>query len=257
MTVIALVVLGATAATAYAAINQYTSSAKFTTKAAGTSAKPVAIGFTQHFTAGGLNGNRTAVMKDITTKIYGLKSDGKDFPTCSAAKIIAATNDTACPKKALFATGSITAVLGSQTNFALAGQPCDPLLHAWNDGPGKLTFFFVDQLPAHGCLGSAVKTGSVGPYPGTVKNKGKYLVIDVPVPSYVSFPLSGLAGSLTGEVLKYVKATAKVNGKTVSPYTSVGCLKGKRPYAVSFTAQLPTTGVTETKTVSGSAPCSK
>jgi hypothetical protein len=259
VTVTALVVLGVTAATAYAALNQYTSTATFTTKAAGTAKKPVAIGFTQHFTAGGLNGNRTAVITDVKTKVYGLKSDGKDFPTCSSATIVAATTDSGCPKKAMVATGSITAILGSKTDFSAAsgGGTCDPLLHVWNAGQGKIVFFFVDVPPAHGCLGTALKTGSVGPYPGTVKTQGKYLVIDSPVPSYVGFPAPGLAGSLTSEVLKYVKSTIKVHGKTVAAISSVGCLKGKRPYSVTFTAQLPTTGTKESNTLSGLLPCSR
>ena len=88
--VTALVVLG-TASAVYAAtsspINTYTAPMKFTPGKAGSKKKPSPIGFTQDITATGTNGNRTAVTLDFLTKIYGLKVDGKDFPTCSLHKI--------------------------------------------------------------------------------------------------------------------------------------------------------------------------
>ncbi len=131
---------------AYAAINTYTATLSFSSKKAGTAAKPVPVGYTQKIDAKGTNGNRTAVLTDIVTKIYGLKADGKDFPTCTATKTIgAAGNDTGCPKGAMVATGAITAAVGFANNFANAGAACDPLLHVWNAGQGKLAFFFVDR----------------------------------------------------------------------------------------------------------------
>lgn len=249
------------AGVAYAAINTYSAKLSFSSKKAGTPAKPVPVGYTQKIKATGTGGNRTAVLTDIVTKIYGLKADGKHFPKCSASRISAAGDDTSCPKGALVATGSITATVGSSTNFTAAGAACDPLLHVWNSGQGKLTFFFVDKAPNHECLGGTLKTGQVGPYPATYKTKGKYLVVDVPVPHYVSFPAPGVAGSLETEHLNWLKLTKKVHGKTVAASASVGCLKGKRPYSMTFTANLPTStgapGPNEVHTVKGSAPCSR
>lgn len=252
----------AIAGVAYAAsINTYKATLSFSGKKAGTAAKPVPVGYSQNITATGTNGNRTAVLTDILTKIYGLKADGKDFPQCSAAKISGAGDDTSCPKGALVATGAITAAVGSATDFTAAAQSCDPLLHVWNSGQGKLTFFFVDQAPNHLCLNGNLKTGQVGPYPATYKTQGKYLVVDVPVPHYVSFPAPGVAGSLMTEHLNWLKVTKKVHGKTVAASASVACLKGKRPYTTTFTANLPgptgNPGAPQKDTVTGSAPCSK
>ncbi len=241
-----------TASVAFGALNTYTAKFKFS-GGHGSAKKPAPVSFTQDYTAKGTGGNRTATLLDLKTSIYGLKSDGKDFPTCSLAKISKPPYDSACPKKALVATGYITAVLGSQSNFQAPGTACDPLLHVWNGGPGKLVFFFADQAPNHECLGGALKTGQVGPYPGTVKKQGKYLVVDVKIPKYVDFPTPGLVGSLETEHLKWLKVTKKVHGKTVAATSSVGCLKGKRPYKVSFKATL--NGHTETSTVKGSAKC--
>ncbi|MGH2858448.1 MAG: hypothetical protein ACRDMJ_13315 [Solirubrobacteraceae bacterium] len=251
-----LVAAGGALAASSSQVNTYKATLKFTPKAAGTAKKPVPVSFTQDIKAAGTNGNRTAVLSDITTKVYGIKADGKDFPTCSSKKIAAAQNDTVCPKGAMVASGWITAVLGSSTNFQQAGAACDPLLHVWNGGQGHLTFFFVDQ-GSHQCLGGSLHTGQVGPYPATYKMKGKYMVLDVPIPGFVDYPLGtsgGLAGSLESEHLVWKKATKKVHGKTVATFASIGCQGKKRPYSTTFKAALPGQP-TQTSTVSAKAPC--
>jgi len=244
------------AGAAYAAtsqINTYSAKLSFTSKKAGTAKKPAPIGYTENLTAKGTNGNRTAILEDITTKVYGLAVDQKDFPTCSLNQIAAAKNDTGCPKGALVASGWITAEVGSPTNFKASAAPCDPALDVWNSGAGKLTFFFVDT-PAHNCNALGLKTGSTGPYPATVKKAGKFLVVNVPIPSFIGRPL-GLAGSLESEHLVWTHQAKK--GK--QSLASVACQGKKRPFSVTFKANLPgptgTGGVTQSKTVSGSAAC--
>lgn len=254
----ALAVLGA-AVSAYAAaggFNTYSASEKSTPNKAGSPTSPTPAGHVESFTASGTGGNRTAPLTNIKATIYGLVYDGKDFPTCSLAKIAAAKSDTVCPKGALVASGSITAVIGPQADPSASAPgtvPCDPLLHAWNAGPGKLVFFFIDQAPNHTCAGGAITTGTVGPYPATIKRVGKNLVINTPIPTYVSFPLAGVEGSLETETLTYLKLTKNVGGKKVAYVASVGCKKGKRPYSVAFTAQM--NGQSQTTTVSGSQKC--
>ena len=243
------------ASAAYAAtqINTYSAKMSFTSKGAGTASKPKPIGYTENLTAKGTGGNRTAILEDITTKIYGLTADQKDFPTCSLTSIANAKSDTGCPKGALVASGWITAQVGSPTNFKATAAPCDPALDVWNSGAGKLTYFFVDT-PAHNCNALGLKTGSTGPYPATVKKAGKFLVVDVPIPSFINRPL-GLAGSLMTEHLVWTHQAKK--GK--QSMASVACQGNKRPWAVTFKANLPgptgTGGVTQSKTVSGSAAC--
>jgi hypothetical protein len=252
----ALAVLTA-AVSAYAdtgGLNTYTATLKFSpnkTKSA--------LGFTQVYDAGGNPGNRTAPLTDIKTKIYGVVPDWKDFPTCSQAKIAAAKSDAGCPKGALVASGFITATLGpanDQTATAPGQLPCNPLLHAWNGGQGKIVFFFVDQAPDHTCAGGAIQTGFVGPFVGTAKVVGKTLVQDTPIPTSVSFPLAGVEGSLTHETLVWKNLTKTVSGKTVAYNTSVACSSGKRPYSVAFTAENGPGGAPSTTTVLGAQKCS-
>jgi hypothetical protein len=241
-TALAVLVGAVSAYAASSGLNTYTAKIGFSPNKAKS-----ALGFTENYTAAGNNGNRTAPLTDIKTKIYGLTVNAKGRPTCSEAKIASAHSDAACPKGALVATGSITAILGplNDTSSSAPGTiPCDPILHAWNGGPGKLVFFFVDQAPSHAC--GPIQTGGVPPFVGTVKTVGKNLVQDTPIPSYVSFPITGVEGSLTGETLHYSKAYN----------SSVACSKGKRPYSVSFSAESAPGSAPETQTVTATSKCS-
>jgi len=253
-TALAVLVAAASAYAATGGFNTYSAKLSFAPNKAGSAKAPSALSFTQQYTAGGTNGNRTAPLTDIKTKIYGIVPNSKPFPTCSAAKIGAAKSDAGCPKGALVATGSITALIGPANSPSAQGLPCDPLLHAWNGGGNKVVFFFVDQPPLHTCAGGAIMTGGVPPFVGTTKVVGKTLVMDTPIPPAVSFPLPGIEGSLTGETLKWLKLTKKVNGKTVAFNQSVACNKGKRPYSVTFTAVM--NGQSQSGSASGTQKCS-
>lgn len=249
------VLVAAGAAYAASQINTYTATLKFSSKVAGTAKKPAPIGFTQDIKATGTNGNRTALLQTITTKVYGLKADGKDFPTCTVAQVNAAHSDTGCSKKAAVASGAITAVLGPQADFSSSAPgtaPCAPKLDVWNAGQGKLTFFFVTG-PGHECVGLA--TGAVGAWQATYKQQGKNLVVTVPIPHSVDYPVPGLVGSLETEHLVWKKTTAKVKGKTVAAIASTACQGKKRPYSTTLKATLPTNNTTQSKTVSATAAC--
>jgi hypothetical protein len=246
----------ATAAFAAAPVNTYKTPYSFSPKSSGTAKKPVKATFKQVIqVTPGTPGNRAGVLSDIKTTVYGLKIDGKDFPTCLASTIQSASNDTGCPKGALLASGSISAVLGSSTDPTVATGtvgPCTPLLHVWNGGQGKLVFFFVDTpAPPHQCLAGEIATGSVGPYPGTYKQVGKNLVMDTPIPNSVDYP-AGFVGSLGSETLNWKGQSSKGH----ISIASVACQGNKRPYSTAFTAApIQTSTALQTVTVKGSAPC--
>ncbi|MGO9497724.1 MAG: hypothetical protein ACLQA5_13620 [Solirubrobacteraceae bacterium] len=253
-TALAVLIAAASAYAASGGLNSYSASVKSSpNKVSG----PLA--FTEKYVANGTNGNRTAPLTNIKTTIYGLKTDGKDFPTCSKAKIVAAGNDTVCPKKALVASGSITAILGpvaSQSSSAPGQLPCDPVLDVWNAGPGQVVYFFVDE-GSHTCAGGAITTGTVGPFTGTAKTVGKNLVLNTPIPNYVSFPIAGVEGSLTGETLNWKNTSTKLKNGTTAHYAqSVACKSGKRPYSVAFTAETGPGGTPSMSTVTGTQKCS-
>jgi len=246
---IALVVLIA-ASVAYAA-NTYTAQVQFSPNKAGTAKAPAAIGFTMNFKAGSSDANRAAPLSDVTAKLYGLVSNGKDFPICTLNQIATAKSDTGCKKGSEVATGAITSVLGFVSQPTAAGTPCNPFLHVYNGGQGKLVFFFVDGAfgTPHQCLNGAITTGHVGPWTGTIKASGKWMLLDIKVPTFVTYPLGPTAvdGSLLTLNLNWFKMSNK--GKNVAYLQSVGCLNGKRPSSITFTASF--NGKTQVDPVKG------
>jgi hypothetical protein len=253
----ALIAVLVGASVAYAAtLNNYTATVAFTSSKPGTPKKPVAIGYTEQLGASNATpGKVAAPLVDIKTTVYGLVSNLKDFKTCSYATILKGPKFNAnCPKGSEVATGAVVSALGGPALTA-PGTSCKPDLAVYNAGGGKEWFFFT-AASATQCGG--LTTGQTAPYPGTVKQSGKNLVIDVPLPSFVSTAVAGhtgLYGSLIHETLKIGVLSTKVKGKTVYSQASVACKGNKRPYSVAFTAvpAAGSPGVTVTKT--GSAKC--
>jgi hypothetical protein len=250
----AFVVLAAAGVALAASLNTYTGSIGAKQNGAGTAAKPVVLGFVQKLsampaTAGNANADP---LTDIKVTLPKVKFNTKGFPVCTAATIAAKMTDAGCPKGALLGTGPVTSALWSPSAATQAGVPCGPVLDVWNAGHGKVTDFF--KIPAgHTCAG--LQTGSVAPWTGTLKESGTTLIYDTPLPPAVSTNAGnlGLYSSLEAETITFSKVTAKVGGKVVPFFESVGCVSGKRPYTVSFTATDGTTK--ETKTVSGAGSC--
>jgi len=249
----ALAVL-AGAAVAYAAtLNKYSAKLSLTSTKPGSKAKPVAVGLTENLGAANATSSKVAApLVELDTTIYGLVSNANKFPVCSLATILKPPKyDGNCPKAAEVATGSVSALLGDPTLNPANRISCKPGLDIWNAGGGKLWFFFT-AASATQCAG--LTTGATAPYPGTVKQSGKNLVIDVPLPPDVSTKVANHAnfyGSLINEKVTYKKATYK--GHPL--FASVGCKGSKRPFSVAFTAVATSSSPKVKQTVSGSAKC--
>jgi hypothetical protein len=253
----AAMLIAAAAAFAATPVNTYKASYSFSSNKAGSAKKPQKLSFGQKIqVTPGTSTDRAGVLLKIQTKIYGVKVDGKHFPTCTTAKINTAHTDAGCPKGSRVASGSIKALLGpaSDPSATKVNGTCNPNLHVYNAGQGKLSFFFVDALSgAHACLGGGIKTGIVNAWKASYKQSGKFLAITIPIPHQVDFPLQGLVGSLQSEKLNWKSTSAK--GHT--SIASVACKGNKRPYSFSFTAKPISGGAAQTKAVSGSGACKK
>jgi hypothetical protein len=252
------VLVGGAAALAAASYNSYKgTSFSFSPKKAGSAQSPSPLGFEEILNASGPGGTRAAPLTDIKTWYYGLVAGPNKFATCSDAKIISAKNDTVCPPKALVASGQVNSLLGPADLSNQSGVThCNPKLDVWNGGGGKLIFFFVTTTTAGSKYYCAnLPTGATAPYDGHVSQKGKYLFTDVPLPKSISTNVAGLGlyGSLIHEDLVFKNLTTKVKGKTVGFQQSVGCLKGKRPWKVQYTALA--NGQSQSSTVTGSVKC--
>jgi hypothetical protein len=254
------VLVTAGVALAASSFNSYTGSVTVAPGQAGAVSSPNPVGISEKYTAANTTpGWRAAPLKDIQTWIYGVVSDGKDFPKCSPARITANHTlwDKACPKGSLVGQGATNALLGPGGDATSVGTPCNPYLKAYNGGQGKLVFFFNEFGP-YQCAG--LSTGASAPWVARVYRTNGYLVIDSALPPDVSTQaggLKGIYGSLILQQLAFPKMTKRVHGRRVAYNASIACKRGRRPYKYVFTAQnFSNLGSNaQTVTVSGSQRC--
>jgi hypothetical protein len=248
------------ASAAYALNNNYAGTNMTFSKGTGTPGKPVGVRFVEILSAKNTDSTKAAaVLVNIKTRIYGLKADGKDFPTCSPARMLALKSDSFCPAKSKAAAGLVNSLLGDPTLMLGTAAPhgrinCNPNLDVFNGGSGKLWFFFTTHSATQ-CAG--LTTGQTAPYLGSISYQGKYQVTNIPLPADISTRVANhdnFYGSLIHEQLTFFKYSTTVKGKTVFNNQSIGCLHGKRPWSVTYTAT--TNGSDrETQTITGSAKC--
>jgi hypothetical protein len=255
LTALFTLTVGAAAAYGATAANTYSGTTQTFSKGAGSKKKPVGVSYKQTLNAANTDPTKTAaVLVNIKVKIYGLVSNAKQFPTCPASKMVALKSDSFCPKASKFAAGTVNSQLGNPSLLKSNRVPCNPNLDVFNAGKGKLWFFFTTHSALQ-CAG--LTTGATAPYPGTVTQQGKYQVTNIPLPPDISTRVANQPSfwaSLIHETLNWPKVSVKVNGKKIYNTVSVGCLKGKRPWSITYTAT--TNGSDrQTSTVSGSAKC--
>ncbi len=239
----ALVVLGGAAiALAAGNFNTYKATETFSPNAKGSSSKPAAFkSITEDWKVKGVKRPAGPLTK-IVAKNYGMKTNGNDFPTCTAAKINAAGNakgwNKVCPKGSLIGQGPVNSEFVSPNPpYGVAGQ-CNPYLYIYNGGPKTQVFFFVEgkQSPnptKYTCLKGAVPTGSAPAYNGNISYSGKTWVLTIPLPATVSTSAggTGLYASLLHLHVVYSNATTKKGGKKVSYGESIAC-SGSEPALV-------------------------
>jgi len=256
-TVAILAALGGVAATALAATagNTYTATYSFSPTQAGTAAHPVPISETFNYTAKNKNPQLlTEPIIEVKHVIYGVKTDGKDFAVCSLAFISAhGNNDAKCNPNALVATGYINATLSPNANKNAPHQiPCNPYLHVWNGGQGKVTYELTAPQNQTRCGG--LHTGAATPYPGTMTQVGNNLVLDDKVGEADAFPV-GLYAAVRYQHLVWAKKTKVVKGKTVAYQSSFACKNGQRPTSTTFTSEAKQRGQHHVVTINYSAKC--
>jgi hypothetical protein len=256
------VLVGAGAASA--AFNNYSGSGvSFSPRGAGSPAHPKPVNMTETLLAGAAaSTDRAAPLTSIRLKVYGVRTNGNLFPTCTDGQIEAnkVKYERACPSQSRVAQGGVHSLLGPASNpsQAAAVSVCNPYLRVFNGGRSSQVFFFTTapDAPGHTCGG--LTTGSTAPYDGHISYQGKWWVLNISLPADISNKVAnqpGLYGSLIREVLNPVSETKRVHGQTRGYMESVGCQGHKRPYSITFTASTYGSGAPETQTISGSTSC--
>lgn len=253
ITTLALLLVGAGAA--YAAFNSYSGTDQVFSKGAGSKKKPVGVGFTQTLNASNTDPTKAAaVLTRIVVKNYGIVSNASKFPTCDGTKFTTLKSDKFCKPLSKFATGHVQSLLGDPSLSKSNRTPCNPDLDVFNAGRNQLWFFFTTHSALQ-CAG--LTTGATAPYKGYVSQQGKYQVTNIPLPADISTRVANqpnFYGSLIHETLVWSKLKTRVKGKTVYNNVSVGCVKGRRPWTITFYST--TNGSNQdVSTVKGSSKC--
>ncbi len=251
------------AAAAYAAFNTYNGSAlTFAPTGAGSAAHPKIVNMTETLQANAPSGDRAAPLTHIKLRVYGVRTNGNLFPTCTDSQVGAdkIKYEKACPSQSRVAQGPVHSELGPSSNPSQsAGTACNPFLKVFNGGKNTQVFFFTtapDAPSRYTCAG--LSTGSTAPYDGQISYQGKWWILDVSLPPDISNKVAnqpGLYSSLIKEDLFPISETKTVNGQKRGYTESIACHGGKRPWSITFTASDYGSGASETQTVSGSAPC--
>jgi len=237
--------------------------------AAGSTSSPAPVSVSEHWKASGNGTNKRArpITKVVVTQ-YGVKSNGQDFPTCTAAQINAAGNaknwNAVCPKNSLIGGGPVTSTLGASTGVG-SSSPCDPYLFVYNGGKSTQTFLFAvtPQAPGSQYKCATAKTGtSCAAYTGKVSFANNIGTTTINVPGCASTAAAGLNGIYASLNTLDVNYPDKVKSNGHYYLESVACKGGQRPYTTTFTASDFATapggppGPSQSQTVSGTAPCS-
>lgn len=243
-----IVAVFALAAVAFAATQQNTytlNQAATSPSKAGTTKKPVIAGTNFDYTVGEKSGQRPAVVSKYVIRFKGIRTNGKYFKTCTAAKITQAKSNKSCPAGSQIGQGGIENQLGG-TDDPSGKTPCNLNLRLYNGGQNKLTLYLDNFGVAQPC--------PVPPtaFSGTFKTSGGFTTLTFSVPSNLLHPLPGVSVAVvrTHSTIARKSVTKKIHGKKrrIGYFESVGgCVASKRPTTVIFTQEDNTTGTATKK----------
>ena len=243
-------------AVATVAIAQSTNSYKVDASASptkrGTKKKPQPVKVKFSYDVAGPNAQtQPDAVSKYKIDLYGVKSNGKLFPSCSLATFTAQPTDADCPAGSRVGSGTLRAIAYPTGNPSSTSTiPCTKQVRVYNSGANKAVIYLFGAASACGGLGTTFA------FPATyVKGAGGGQALQFTVPTEEGGPLHPGPG-LTVAVL-HVDSTIKLTTKRVKKirhgyYDSVGCLGSKRPVKVTFTTEAGALGSASTN-----ATCSK
>jgi hypothetical protein len=243
--------LGAAAASADS-LNHYQAAVSASQRARGSAGAPAALRLTEQLTISPATDVNADPLTSFDLSLADVRSASAGFPTCTAAVITRAGEDTICPHGALLAIGELAGTVWSPAQPTVAGQACDAVIDVWNAGSGRLAYF-PRVLAGHFCAG--LESGEIPAWTGVMKQSGTTLSIDTRLPVLDSTDLggTGLFSGLTSLELRFSPLTRKLGHRTIPFLGSIGCAPGGRRYSVAFTAS----GVegSDADTITASAAC--
>lgn len=246
-----VVALVATAAVAVAQSGPYSVDAATSPARAGSKQKPVTVGVKFGVSADASTGRPVSSAR-FKVGFGGLRSNGKAFKTCTAAKINAAGNDAGCSAAARVGFGTVQNRAGASGDLTDTSITCDLKLTIYNGGANRAALFLRGGPTV---AGASCPIGiSQALDARFVRYSGGGQALQFDIPSNLRHPVGGLDNAIIDIDATISKKTATVRkrGKKtkVGYFEAVGCKGGQRPISVELTSE---TGAVTTAT--GSAKC--
>jgi hypothetical protein len=244
---VAVVALLAVAVAAYAAqVNTYSVTGSTSPTKAGSKKKPVPIKLTFNYKVGEASNQRPSPVKGYKIQFDGLQANTAPFKTCTAAFINANKGNAQCPTAAAMGAGNIQAYVGPSNDPTNKSLFCYLALTFYNAGKNHAALYLKGDSTATDPAKKCVTDISEAIDATFVKNsKGTSLNFDVP--PELLHPVTGLDSAVFNVGSTINKKTAKVKGKTVGFFQSIGgCKSHKRNIAVTFVPETGSPAVAKT-----------
>lgn len=229
----AFVTVLAVAATAVAQSgNSYAIQGSITPNKAGSKKKPTIVREKFSYQVTGPNSQAPSAVNKYRIDLYGVRSNGKYFPTCTYNSIVANNNsDAKCKSGSLVGQGTVISDLYGANPAQFTS--CKKSLKLYNGGQNKLTLYLYGPGSDCGGIGNSFLIAA-----SYVKGSGGGQVLTFTVPPSILHPVPGFTTAVTS-TQSTINLTAKRVGKgrrarRVGYLESVGCLGKKRPFVVSF-----------------------
>jgi len=214
--------------------NTYSVTASVLPGKKGSKAKPVPVAVKFGYKVDEASGKQPSAIKTYKISLYGVKSNGGMFKTCSSSKISGAgNNDSGCPAAAKVGSGTIdNYVYQTADPSGAGGFPCAKKVNLWNAGQDKLVIFVFGD-PAQ-CVG----VGALPPIDAKyVKGAGGGQALQFDVPPTVLHPIAGLTVAVRNVQTTITKKSVTKKGKKHGYYDAIACKGSKRPVVVTFTPE--------------------
>lgn len=246
ITVAAVAVL-AVAVAAYAAqVNTYSVTGSTLPTKSGTKKKPIPVKLTFNYKVGEQSGQRPSPVKGYKIQFDGLNVNTKPFKSCTAAFINQNSDNSQCNPAAAMGSGNIQAYVGPTNDPTNKSLFCYLALTFYNAGNNHAALYLKGD-PGAATPDKQCVTGISQAIDATFVKNSKGTSLNFDVPPELLHPIAGLDSAVfnVGSTIK--KKTAKVHGKTVGFFQSVGgCKHHKRKIAVTFVPETGSSQVAKT-----------
>ncbi|UGS37726.1 hypothetical protein [Capillimicrobium parvum] len=225
---VALVAVLGTAAVAVAQSGSYGVTASTSPAKPGSLKKPLAISV--KFGVQWNGGGRAFSTEGFKVAFAGVRTNGKRFKTCTAAKINAAQSDRGCSRAALVGTGTVHNLAGNAADINDTSITCDLNVKIYNAGNKRAAIFLAGNPPQ--CvipISQALDARWV--------RAGSGEALQFSIPSNLRHPVTGVDNSIISLNATINRKTTGRGKKKVAYMESIGCNGNKRGITLTLTPE--------------------